>query len=301
MQTIWSQLRTEEAIEDYSDLDIRSVSEIIGLMNEADKGVAFAVEKATKEIVEAVELVVERMQAGGRLIYVGAGTSGRLGILDAAECPPTFNTSPDLVQAILAGGKGAMFEAVEHAEDQTTLAETDLKGLGFSAMDVLIGITASGRTPYVIGGLQYARSIGAKTVSLSCNPNSEVSGLADVAIEVDTGPEVLMGSTRLKAGTAEKMVLNMISTSTMIQLGKVYQNLMVDLRATNYKLIERSKRIHMILTGSTYDDATQTLNEAGGSLKVSVLMTKRQINRDTAVELLEKSQHFLRRALEANL
>lgn len=301
VQTLWSQLRTEEALEDYLDLDVRSVSDIVHLMNEADKGVAYAVEKATTSIVAAVELVVERMQAGGRLIYAGAGTSGRLGVLDAAECPPTFNTDPDLVQGILAGGRDAMFEAVEHAEDQPTLLEGDLAAIGFTAKDVLVGITASGRTPYVAGGLRYARSIGAATVSLSCNRNAKVSQLADVAIEVDTGPEVLMGSTRLKAGTAEKMVMNMISTATMIRLGKVYQNLMVDLRATNYKLVERSKRIHMMLTGSTYDEATQALAAADGSLKLSVLMTKRHLDCATATKLLEESQHFLRRALEVKL
>ncbi|WAH39089.1 N-acetylmuramic acid 6-phosphate etherase [Alicyclobacillus dauci] len=297
---MWSQLRTEEASEGYSNLDIRSVPEIIALMNDADKGVAVAVEKTTAEIAAAVELIVMKMQTGGRLIYAGAGTSGRLGVLDAAECPPTFNTSPELVQAVLAGGRQAMFEAVENAEDDTSLAERDLAALHLNGQDVLVGITASGRTPYVMGGLRYARSVGAGTVALSCNVNAQVSAYADVAIEVDTGPEVLMGSTRLKAGTAEKMVLNMLSTATMIRLGKVYQNLMVDLRATNYKLVERSKRIHMMVTGSTYEEASRVLQEAGGSLKTSILMTQRNVDKDTAVKMLEDAQYFLRRALEAN-
>lgn len=298
MQSLWSQLRTEEAADVYADLDIRSVDEIVALMNDADKSVAFAVEQVTKDIVAAIELVVEKMQSGGRLIYVGAGTSGRLGVLDAAECPPTFNTSPELVQAVLAGGRDAMFEAVEHAEDDVQLGHRDLARINLTNADVIVGITASGGTPYVMGALEYARSLGAGTVALSCNRHARVSDLADVAIEVDTGPEVVMGSTRLKAGTAEKMILNMMSTTTMVRLGKVYQNLMVDLRATNYKLIERSKRIHMRVTGSTYEEASGALEEAEGSLKTSIVMTKRNVDRQTAAKLLKDSNQFLRQALE---
>lgn len=298
MQSIWTKLRTEDASELYQDLDTRTVSEIVELMNAAEKTVAYAVERASLEIVRAVDLVVSKMENGGRLIYVGAGTSGRLGVLDAAECPPTFNTPPDLVQAILAGGDGAMFEAVEHAEDQFADAEYELTSRRLSGSDVVVGITASGRTPFVIGALDYAKSVGASTIALACNPNSEVSAHADVAIEVDTGPEVLMGSTRLKAGTAEKMVLNIISTATMVRLGKVYRNLLVDLRATNHKLVERSKRIHMLVTGRTYEEAEAALETAGGNLKAAILVTQSGVTKETAERLLRTANGFLRAALE---
>lgn len=301
MQPLGADLRTEQASEQYTDLDVRSISEIIQLMNEADQGVALAVGRETGKITAAVELIVPRLQTGGRLIYIGAGTSGRLGALDAAECPPTFNTSPDMVQGILAGGRQAMFEAVENAEDDSMLAQTDLTNLNLKAEDVVVGTTASGRTPYVIAGIQYAQSVGAATVSISCNPNAHISRYADVAIEVDTGPEVLMGSTRLKAGTAEKMVLNMISTATMIRLGKVYRNLMVDLRATNHKLVERAKRIHMLVTGASYEAASDALLRANGHLKTAILMTERSLDVDSATELLNASNSFLRKALEASI
>ncbi|QSO50073.1 N-acetylmuramic acid 6-phosphate etherase [Alicyclobacillus mengziensis] len=298
---MWTKLHTEDASELYQDLDTRTVSEIVDVMNTADKTVAFAVERAREDIVKAVNLVVSKMQTGGRLIYIGAGTSGRLGVLDAAECPPTFNTPPDLVQAIIAGGERAMFEAVEQAEDQFADADVELSSCNLSSFDVVVGVTASGRTPFVIGALDYARSVGASTVALACNPDSEVSAHADVAIEVDTGPEVLMGSTRLKAGTAEKMVLNIISTATMIRLGKVYRNLLVDLRATNHKLVERSKRIHMLVTGSTYEEAEKALMTAEGNLKAAILVTQAGVTKETAEHLLERANGFLRVALETAL
>lgn len=224
-------------------------------MNNADKTVPDVVASAIPQITQAVETIVQRLRDGGRLFYAGAGTSGRLGVLDAAECPPTFNTPPDLVQAVIAGGSKAMFEAVEEAEDHWEFAEDDLRQRGFCAKDVLIGITASGRTPYVLGALSYARGLGAFTISLSCNTPSMVSQYADLPIEVPTGNEIVMGSTRLKAGSAQKLVLNMISTATMVRLGKVYRNLMVDLRATNEKLVERSKRIIMLAAGVSYEVA----------------------------------------------
>lgn len=290
-------LPTEQVNPVYTDLDARSTSEILALMNDADRIVAEAVGRETKTIAQAVELIVSRLQTGGRLIYFGAGTSGRLGVLDAAECPPTFNTSRELVQAMIAGGQRAMFEAVEQAEDDSSQAERDFRDLHLTSADAVVGLTASGRTPYVIGGIQYARSIGAATVSISCNPGAEVSTYSEVAIEVQTGPEILTGSTRLKAGTAEKMVLNMISTATMIRLGKVYGNLMVDLRATNHKLVERAKGIHMLVTGVSYEEAAQALIDAGGQLKTAILMTQGQLDVDSAQKLLDESGSVLRTAL----
>lgn len=295
---MWTKLHTEDASNLYQELDSKPVSEIVRVMNEADKTVADAVERASGDIVRAVELVVSKMQTGGRLFYVGAGTSGRLGVLDAAECPPTFNTPPDLVQGVLAGGNQAMFQAVEQAEDAYEQGKQELRSRAVSGSDVVVGITASGRTPFVIGALDYARSVGAATISLACNPDSAVSSHADVAIEVDTGAEVLAGSTRLKAGTAQKMVLNTMSTATMISLGKVYRNLLVDLKATNYKLVERSKRIHMLATDSTYEDAEQQLLAADGNLKAAILMTEVGVDKETAEDLLAASNGFLRTALE---
>lgn len=292
-------LRTEQVAGQYQDLDLRPISDLIQLMNEADEQVAVAVGRAQEKIAEAVELIVSKLETGGRLFYIGAGTSGRLGALDAAECPPTFNTPRDMVQAVLAGGKEAMFEAVEHAEDDTTLAQIELCNRNLHAEDVVVGITASGRTPFVLSGMRYARSAGAATISISCNLDAEVSRYADVAIEVETGPEVIMGSTRLKAGTAEKMVLNMLSTATMVRLGKVYGNLMVDLRATNHKLVERAKRIHMLATGSSYEQASETLLRAHGHVKTAILMTKANLDFDSASKRLKDANFTLRKALES--
>ncbi|MCL6625900.1 MAG: N-acetylmuramic acid 6-phosphate etherase [Alicyclobacillus shizuokensis] len=298
MDTIWTRLQTEQASERYRDLDEHSTLGILRLMNEADKQVPLAVERALPQIARAVDLIVERMHGGGRLIYLGAGTSGRLAVLDAAECPPTFNTPQGLVWAVIAGGRQAMFEAVEESEDHPEWAERDLQSLGLSNQDVLVGIAASGRTPYVIGGLQYAERVGAGRISLCCNPDAIASRYAQVAIEVVTGPEVLMGSTRMKAGTAQKMVLNMLSTATMVRLGKVYQNLMVDLRATNEKLVERSKRIIMLATGLEYVDAAKLLADAGGSVKTAIVMHEKHVPREQAEDLLAAAQGRLRQVLE---
>lgn len=271
------------------------------MMNEADKTVPLAVEKVLPVTRQAVDLIVERLQGGGRMLYVGAGTSGRLGILDAAECPPTFNTPPSLVHALIAGGHQAVFESVEEAEDQPSFAVEDLKQIGLSSADAVLGIAASGRTPYVVGALEYAKQMGAASIALTCNPNAIISRYADVAIEVDTGPEVLMGSTRLKAGTAQKLVLNMISTATMVRLGKAYHNLMVDLQCTNEKLVERSKRIIMLATDITYEQAAKALDAAGGRVKTAILMVQKGVDKVTAEALLQDADGFLRYALgEAN-
>jgi N-acetylmuramic acid 6-phosphate etherase len=295
---IWTRLQTEQASDRYKDLDLRPTLDILRLMNEADRDVPTAVEQVLPRIAEAVDLIVNRIRRGGRLIYVGAGTSGRLAVLDAAECPPTFNTPPHLVRAVMAGGKDAIFEAVEESEDRPDLAAADLKALALTPDDVVVGIAASGRTPYVLGGLRYAKTVGAARVAISCNPDALVSRFADVAIEVSTGPEVLMGSTRLKAGTAQKMVLNMISTATMVRLGKVYQNLMVDLRATNEKLVERSKRIIMLATGVDYDEAANLLTQADGHVKTAILMKEKGVSREQAEALLAAANGYLREALE---
>jgi N-acetylmuramic acid 6-phosphate etherase len=293
---IWD-LQTEQVHPKYDRLDISSTSEILQMMNEADHTVPAAVAKVIPEITRAVELIVDSLRQGGRLFYIGAGTSGRLGVLDAAECPPTFSTSPALVQGLIAGGHKAMFEAVEGAEDNAFSAQEDLAAVHLAAKDVVVGITASGRTPYVIGGLSYARTIGASTISISCNPGSKVSTYADVAIEVHTGPEVLSGSTRLKAGTAEKLVLNMLSTASMVRLGKAYRNLMVDLRVTNEKLLERAKRMVMVAAGVDYTTAERTLEEANGHVKTAILMARKGVDKTSADQMLAEANGFLRYAL----
>jgi N-acetylmuramic acid 6-phosphate etherase len=297
LETNLSHLHTEQLSRIYDNLDMSSTLEILHMMNEADKTVPRAIGEALPMVEQAINLIVEKLQKGGRLFYVGAGTSGRLGILDASECPPTFNTPPSLVHGIIAGGSQAVFESVEEAEDQPLFAISDLKNTNFTSVDVVVGIAASGRTPYVVGALQYAKKIGAGCISLSCNPHAVISSIADVAIEVDTGPEVLMGSTRLKAGTAQKLVLNMLSTVTMIRLGKTYRNLMVDLQCTNEKLLERSKRIIMLATNIDYDEATKALDEGGGRVKTAILMVQKGVDKATAESLLQKAHGFLRNAL----
>lgn len=266
---------TEERNVKTEDIDKMTIEEIIAIINEEDKKVAYAVEKVLPEIGRAIEMTVEALKKGGRLIIMGAGTSGRLGVLDASECPPTFNTDPDLVKGIIAGGDIALRKAVEGAEDSEPMGVEDLKKEKLSQSDILIGLTASGRTPYVIGGLKYAREIGAKSVAISCNPNSKVTKFANIGIEAVVGPEVLTGSTRLKAGTAQKMILNMISTTTMIKLGKTYKNLMVDLQATNSKLKERALTIFIELTDMSKETSIKYLEEADWDLKKAILMTER--------------------------
>lgn len=281
------------------ELDAMSVADILRVMNDEDAGVAAAVAVAIAQIVRAVDLAVAALSAGGRLVYLGAGTSGRLGVLDAAECPPTFGTDPAQVVGLLAGGPEAMFRAVEGAEDSRRLGVNDLAAIGLTDRDVVVGIAASGRTPYVLGGLDHARGVGAATVAVSCTPNAEISGHADVAIEVDNGPEVLTGSTRLKAGTSQKLVLNMISTATMVRLGKVYGNLMVDVRPSNEKLVARAVRIVRAATDCDEPTARQALDEADGHAKTAIVAILCGVDAATARERLSAGSGFVREAVRA--
>ena len=280
------------------DIDLRSTDEILTIINDQDKTVAHAVEKELPHVAAAVELVVEALRKGGRLIYVGAGTSGRLGVFDAAECPPTFGTDPRTVQGVIAGGKKALFRAVEGAEDRAEEARKLVRQLRVGVNDVVVGIAASRRTPFAKAAIDESRKLGAKTVYLTCNPSSTIDFPVDVAICPQVGPEVIMGSTRMKAGTAQKMVLNMISTCAMIKLGKVFENMMVDLRATSKKLVERSKRVVMIVTGVDYDVAKEYLEKAGGSVKTAILMIEAGVDARAAEKLLADSSGFVRKALE---
>jgi N-acetylmuramic acid 6-phosphate etherase len=290
-------LDTETRNERTAGLDGMTVADLLAAMNDEDQGVALAVRRALPRIAEAVELTEAALRRGGRLVYLGAGTSGRIGLLDAVECPPTFGTAPEQVIGLLAGGPGAFITAVEGAEDDAEGAVADLRAAGLTAADVLVGLAASGRTPYVVGGLRYAREVGAATVSVACNARAEVSRHVDVAIEVVTGPEVLTGSTRLKAGTAEKLVCNMLSTATMVRLGKVYGNLMVDMRATNAKLSDRARRIVVQATGAAAEDAERALAEAGGHAKTAIVMLLAGMTVEEAAEALRRGDGRIRSAL----
>ena len=281
-------------------LDQMTVVELLHVMNSEDRLVPEAIARVIPEIASAVGLVVDALRKGGRLVYLGAGTSGRLGVLDAAECPPTFGTPPELVIGLLAGGTEAMFHAVEGAEDSTERAISDLERIDFTAADVLVGIAASGRTPYVIAGLAHARRLGAATVSIACNPGAPVSAEAQVAIELDNGPEVLTGSTRLKAGTSQKLVLNMISTAAMVRLGKVYGNLMVDVQPTNEKLVDRAVRIVAEATGCPDDEAQRALDASGGHAKTAIVMILRGVGAPEARERLHRADGFVRQAISDN-
>lgn len=289
-------LMTEKRNPKTQNLDQLTVREFLKIMNDEDKNVASAVEKALPELEKIVKTSIENLKKGGRLIYIGAGTSGRLGLLDAVECSPTFGTT-DEVQGLIAGGERAFVKAVEGAEDSRELAGEDLKKLNVKKYDIIIGIAASGRTPYVIGGLEYAHKAGADTAAISCNKNAEISKYADIAVEVDCGAEVLTGSTRLKAGTAQKLMLNMISTASMVGIGKVYGNLMVDVRATNEKLVERSKRIVMEATGESYEEAEKVLIKSEGHVKPAIVMILAKCNYEEAKERIEKAKGFVREAV----
>lgn len=293
-----NQLTTEKRNPNTMHLDQMSVGQVLELMNKEDQQVPEAIAEALGQIEAAVETIIQSLKAGGRLIYFGAGTSGRLGVLDAAECVPTFGVSPDLVVGLIAGGDKAMVEAVEGAEDSLTLAEEDFKKLNLKANDTVVGIAASGRTPYVIGGLQYAQSIGAKTVSIACNQQAEISRFAQIPIEVDCGPEVLTGSTRLKAGTAQKLILNMLSTVSMIGIGKVYQNLMVDVQATNEKLEERSKRIIMAATECSYEEAASYFEAANHKVKVAIVMILTNLDATEASQKINAANGFVNQVLQ---
>jgi len=253
-------------------IDELSTLDMVKIVNDEDKKVALAVEKILLEIAKAVDIITDRLSKGGRLFYLGAGTSGRLGILDASECPPTYGVEPELVQGVIAGGIPAIFKAQEGAEDNPELAKEDLAERGFVKGDVLVGIAASGRTPYVIGGLQYARNLGAATIALACSANAAIAEYADIALLPVTGAEVVTGSTRMKAGTAQKLVLNMLSTVTMIKLGKVYGNLMVDVKTSNAKLEERAKNIVMEATGCSREESIASLSEARGNAKLAIFI-----------------------------
>lgn len=292
-----SMLITEQRNPNSVDIDRQSALEIVRLMNEEDKCVPLAIERCLPQISLAVEQIVQAFQQGGRLIYIGAGTSGRLGVLDASECPPTFGVSSEMVKGIIAGGEHAIRHPVEGAEDNTKAVLEDLQSINFSKNDVLAGIAASGRTPYIIAGLQYAKSLGALTISIASNPKSVMAEIADIAIETLVGAEVLTGSSRLKSGTAQKMVLNMLTTASMILLGKCYENLMVDVQASNEKLKARAVRIVMQATDCNKTLAEQTLLEADQNAKLAIMMILSNLSKSEAKVLLERHQGKLRNAL----
>ncbi|MGW7099887.1 N-acetylmuramic acid 6-phosphate etherase [Streptomyces sp. NPDC054838] len=290
-------LTTEAFRPDLAEIDRLPTPDIVRLMNAEDATVPAAVADRLPQIAAAVDAIADRMARGGRLLYAGAGTAGRMGVLDASECPPTFNTDPGQVIGLIAGGPTAMVKAVEGAEDSPGLAADDLTALGLTATDTVIGISASGRTPYAIGAVEFARTRGALTVGLSCNAGSALAAAADHGIEVVVGPEFLTGSTRLKAGTAQKLVLNLISTVTMIRLGKTYGNLMVDVRATNEKLRARSRRIVALATGAPDDEIEAALAATGGEVKNAVLVILGGVDGPTAAALLTEADGHLRAAL----
>lgn len=292
-------LITEKRNTNSLQLDQMSSLEILKLMNEEDKKVALAIEAILPQVDLAVNKVFHSLSLGGRLFYVGAGTSGRLGVMDASECPPTFMTSPELVQTVMAGGEQAFFKAIEGSEDEEDQAILDLKAKSFTKKDVVIGITASGRTPYPIGAVKFAKEIGAYTISLSSNKESVISKYADCNIEVIVGPEVLTGSTRLKAASAHKMILNMISTATMVKLGKVYENLMVDVHASNYKLRERAKRNIMEITNVTYEEAGEVLQQTNYEVKPAIVMIKGDVSLSVARKAIVENNGYVRNAIKS--
>ncbi|WP_302999031.1 N-acetylmuramic acid 6-phosphate etherase [uncultured Haemophilus sp.] len=297
LQTL-STLITEQRNPNSMNVDSLSALEIVQLMNDEDKQVPLAIEKCLPQIAQAVECIVAAFQQGGRLVYIGAGTSGRLGVLDASECPPTFGVSPEMVKGIIAGGERALRHPIEGAEDSKEQAVIDLQTIQFSSKDVLVGIAASGRTPYVIGALEYAKSLGSATVSIASNPNSAMANIVDIAIDTVVGPEVLTGSSRLKSGTAQKLVLNMLTTASMILMGKCYQNLMVDVQASNEKLKARAIRIVMQATDCDKALAEETLKLADQNAKLAIMMILSGLDRAQAEALLEKHQGKLQLALE---
>ncbi|WP_374053558.1 N-acetylmuramic acid 6-phosphate etherase [Xenorhabdus taiwanensis] len=292
-----SNMITESRNPASTHIDQRSTLDMLRIINDEDKKVAIAVEKTLPRIASVVDKVAEAFRQGGRLIYSGAGTSGRLGILDASECPPTYGTKPEQVIGLIAGGHQAILQAVENAEDNRQLGTEDLKALHFNQRDVLVGIAASGRTPYVLGAMEYAQSVGATVACISCNPDSPMVQLADIAITPIVGPEVITGSSRMKAGTAQKLILNMITTGAMIRIGKVYGNLMVDVEATNAKLIERQKNIVMAATECSREMAERALNACGGHCKTAIVMILSGINAEEAKALLAENQGLIRPAI----
>ena len=293
-----SVLVTESRNKETMGLDQMTPLEIVAIMNREDGKAVEAVGEVLPQIAQAIAWCTDSLKQKGRIIYIGAGTSGRLGVLDAVECPPTFGVSPDVVVGLMAGGTPAFVRAVEGAEDSQTMGEEDLKEIHLSPADIVIGLAASGRTPYVIYGLRYAKKIGCRTVAVSCNRDSEIGKEADLAIEPVPGPEVLTGSTRLKAGTVQKMVLNMISTGSMVGIGKVYQNLMVDVVQTNMKLITRAENIVMTATGCTREEARDSLEEAEGSVKLAITMILLQCGAKSAKTRLNRAGGYVRNAIQ---
>jgi len=292
-----SMLVTEQRNPNTMQIDEVSTEELVRLINAEDKTVPLAVEKELPQIAKAIDVIAGQIETGGRLFYCGAGTSGRLGVLDASECPPTYGVDPGLVVGLIAGGKEALLSAREGAEDSETLCEEDLRANGFNEKDVLCGIAASGRTPYVIGGMKYAKALGAPVISLTCNPASEMAALADIAISPVVGPEVVTGSTRMKAGTAQKLVLNMLSTGVMIKLGKTYGNLMVDVQPTNLKLVARTRRIVMQAADATEEEAEAALSQCGHHPKTAILMLLKGVDAQKAETLLKESGGRIKAAL----
>ncbi|MEU2929824.1 N-acetylmuramic acid 6-phosphate etherase [Streptomyces sp. NPDC007251] len=297
LHTQLASLTTEAFRPELADIDRLPTLDIARLMNGEDATVPAAVAAQLPRIAAAIDAVAERMARGGRLIYAGAGTAGRLGVLDASECPPTFNTDPAQVVGLIAGGPEAMVTSVEGAEDSGELARRDLDALKLTPADTVVGVSASGRTPYAVGAVEHARALGALTIGLACNEHSALAAAAEHGIEVVVGPELITGSTRLKAGTAQKLVLNMLSTITMIRLGKTYGNLMVDVRASNDKLRARSRRIVSLATGASDDEIERALTESGGEVKNAILSLLTGVDAPTAARLLQESNGHLRAAL----
>lgn len=297
MDTHFSSLSTEQVNEGSKHIDVCSTAEILEVINSEDAKVHLAVKKEILNIARAVDIIAGRIKLGGRLFYVGAGTSGRLGILDASECPPTYGTPPELVQGIIAGGSEAVWKAVEGAEDNEELGRAAIYDKGMALNDVVVGVTASGRTPFVLGAVREARLNGIVTVGVSNSSNSLIEREADIAITPLVGPEVIMGSTRMKSGTSQKLVLNMLTTAVMIKLGKVYGNLMVDLQPTNEKLVDRAVRIIMYATGLDYERAKEYLERSGANPKTAIVMVKTGLEREQAESLLEEGEGFVSRAV----
>lgn len=293
-----SKLTTEQRNPRSMDIDAKSTIEILRIINEEDKIIPFAVEQELPYIEQAVEIIVEAFKKGGRLLYFGAGTSGRLGVVDASECPPTFGTPYGMIEGFIAGGKEAMFRAQEGAEDHEENGAKDIVKANVTNIDVVCGIAASRRTPYVVGAVKKAKELGAKTLFVTTNPRKDFNiKEVDVAICPYIGPEVIMGSTRMKSGTAQKLVLNMLTTASMIRMGKVYENMMIDLQMTNKKLVERSKKIVMTITGLNYDEATEYLKKAKGHVKTALVMIKANVDYDEAQRRLKKADGFVRLAI----
>ncbi|GAB2324258.1 N-acetylmuramic acid 6-phosphate etherase [Alkalibacterium sp. m-11] len=290
-------METEKQNPNTMNLDEMSIKEALTIMNSEDKKVAEAIGEVIPEIEEAVQVITTQLKKGGRLIYTGAGTSGRLGVLDAAECPPTFGTPKEQVVGLIAGGQRAFTEAIEGSEDSREMGKEDLKAIELNENDVVVGLAASGRTPYVIGALSYANEISTPTIAIACNKNSAIGNEAKIAIEAVPGPEVLTGSTRLKAGSTQKMILNMLSTLSMVGIGKVYKNLMVDVQPTNEKLVSRAENIVMKATDADRETARKTLAASDGKVKIAIIMILLDIDKDTAVKKLEESQGHIRKAL----